>query len=188
MDIVARAKNMLVSPKTEWQAAAAETSDAGGLYGGYIAPLAAIPAIVIILKSLVWGAVGLGVLGAILTFVFDLFGVFIVAFIAAKLAPTFGGRDSVVSGLKLSGYASTARWIGSIFRLVPFVGWIVSLVLSIYGLYLFYLGATPTMGVPQERAVPYTVAIVIAAIIVVILISLIVGSIVGIGMMGDQTG
>ena len=43
--LVARAKAMLLSPKTEWPVAATEPSTVADLYKGYIIPLAAIPAI-----------------------------------------------------------------------------------------------------------------------------------------------
>ena len=59
---------------------------------------------------------------------------------------------------------------------------ILSVLMSLYGLYLLYLGAPATMGVLRERAVGYTLAVVVATIIVVVVISAIVGALIGAGM------
>src|SRR5256885_7776671 len=45
MALVDRVKNILLSPRTEWQVIDAEPATAASLYTGYIVPLAAIPAI-----------------------------------------------------------------------------------------------------------------------------------------------
>ncbi len=55
MDLVARVKGILLSPKSEWEVIDTESTTAGALYTGYIMPLAAIPAIA--------GFIGLSVVG-----------------------------------------------------------------------------------------------------------------------------
>jgi hypothetical protein len=57
---------------------------------------------------------------------------------------------------------------------------------SIYGFYLLYLGASPTMGVPRDRAVPYTVALVVAVIVLWIIVAVIVGAVIGVGVLGSR--
>jgi hypothetical protein len=42
MSLVDRVKNIILRPTTEWPVIAAEPSSLGGLYTGYVAPLAAI--------------------------------------------------------------------------------------------------------------------------------------------------
>jgi len=42
MDLVTRAKNICLTPVTEWPIIAAEQTPAAVLLGGYVAPLAAI--------------------------------------------------------------------------------------------------------------------------------------------------
>jgi hypothetical protein len=56
--------------------------------------------------------------------------------------------------------------------------------MSLYGLYLLYLGASVTVGVPRDRAVGYTVAVIVTAIIVVLAVSVITGALVGASMTG----
>ena len=45
MSIVERVKNICLTPATEWPVIAAETATAGGLVGGYAAPLIAVGAV-----------------------------------------------------------------------------------------------------------------------------------------------
>jgi hypothetical protein len=191
MTIVARAKNMLLAPDTEWPIVAAEPADVAGLYTGYICILSAIgPVVTFIVRGIIFSSLGLGLGGAlahlIVTYVLGLVAVYIVALVAAKLAPTFGGRDSLVAGLKLIAYSATARWVGAIFLFIPVVGWLIFLALAIYGFYLLYLGAAPTMGVPRERAVPYTVAVVVAVIVLWIVVASVVGAVIGVGMIAGH--
>jgi hypothetical protein len=113
----------------------------------------------------------------------SLAGVYVVAVIARWLAPQFGGRDDLVQALKLIAYAHTASWVGGLFYLIPPLS-IVSLLLTLYGLYLLYLGAAPVMGVPAESAVTYTVALIITVIVVFVLIGFITSALLGIGMIG----
>src|SRR5207245_7554200 len=42
MNLISRTKNILLSPKQEWQVIDDEATSVGGLYIGYIVPLAAI--------------------------------------------------------------------------------------------------------------------------------------------------
>jgi hypothetical protein len=185
MDIVSRAKNMLMSPAREWPVVASEPTSVGALYQGYIAPLAAIPpvATLIGLMAFYHSSFGGAVLVAIVSYVLSLIGVFVVAWIAGKLAPMFGGTDNMESGLKLVAYGSTATWVGGIFHIVPALG-ILSLLASIYGIYLFYTGVTPTMNVPTGRVIGYLIALIVAVIVVYVIIFALVGAIAGAGMMG----
>jgi hypothetical protein len=184
MDIVNRAKNMLMSPATEWQVIAGETTDIQTLYTSYIMPLAAIPPLAgLIGRAILFPRMSFGtaLIGAIVFYVLSLIAVYVVAWIAAKLAPMFGGTDNVDSGLKLVAYSSTARWVGGIFRIIPPLG-ILSLLASLYGIYLFYTGITPIMNVPAGRAVPYLLALIVATILVFIVIGVLVAGVMGAGM------
>jgi hypothetical protein len=186
MDLVSRAKNILLSPKSEWQVIAGETTTIGELYSGYIVILAALPPLCALIGfALFLGRVGVGFgfIGAALQYGLSLGGVYVVAVIARWLAPQFGGRDDFIQALKLVAYAHTASWVGGIVNLLPFLG-IISLLMSLYGLYLLYIGAGPVMGVPAERAVTYTLALIITVIVVFALIGFIVSTLLGIGMMG----
>ena len=95
------------------------------LITGYVAILAAIPAVCGFIGTSIVGIAGYrtpfiaGVLSAIVGYVVTLVGVFIVAFVIDALAPTFGGRKDFVSAMKVAAYAPTAAWLASVFMLFP---------------------------------------------------------------------
>ncbi len=186
MDIVARAKNIMLSPNSEWKAIAGEGGDSVSLYTGYIMPLAAIPPVCALIGfSLFLGRFGLGfgLVGAIVQYVLGLAGIYVVALIAQWLAPKFGGNGGLVPALKLVAYSHTPTWLGGIFFLLPFLG-VVELLLALYGLYLLYAGVTPVMGIASDRAVTFTAALILSVIVVFVLISFVMRVFVGAGMMG----
>jgi len=185
MDIVTRAKNILLSPNTEWPVIAAERTTTGELYTGYIMPMSAIPPVCALIGlSLFLGKLGFGfgIIGALVSWALGLVGIYIVALLAQWLAPRFGGYGDPLAALKLVAYSHTAAWVGGVFMLVPFLGFLTFL-MSLYGLYLLYTG-TPMVGVTRERALTYTGALVLCVIIVFFLISFILRVLLGITMMG----
>jgi hypothetical protein len=186
MDIVARAKNILLSPNTEWPVIAAESTTADRLYTGYIMPMSAIPPLCALIGlSIFLGRLGFGfgLFGALVSWALGLVAIYIVALLAQWLAPKFGGGGDLLASLKLVAYSHTSAWIGGIFMLIPFLGFL-SLVMSLYGLYLLYTGATPVVGVPRERALTYTGALVLCVIVVFFLISFVLRGLFGLTMFG----
>lgn len=184
MDLVGRAKNILMAPKSEWRVIAGESADAASLYRDYMMWLAAIPPLASLIGIVVFiGHIGFGaaLAGAIAQYVLNLVGIYIAALIAAWLAPRFGGREDRVAGLKLVGYAHTAGWVGGIFLLLPVLG-VISLLCSLYGLYLLYLGVVPVMEVPESRATTYTIALIVAVIVLFVVLGLLLSSLAGLGV------
>ena len=169
MDIKSRVKNILVTPRSEWQVIADEPADIASLYTGYILPLAAIrpvcSAIGLSIVGIMGFRIGFGTAlgGAVVQYIFSLIAVYIAALIASKLAPAFGGRDSLVQGLKLIAYSATASWVGGVFGLIPVLS-ILGALVSLYSLYLLFAGAAVMMSVPEDRAVGYAAAVIIATI------------------------
>ena len=62
----------------------------------------------------------------------------------------FGGLADRASAFKLVVYGSTAAWVAGVFQLIPGLGLLA--LLGLYSLYLYYVGATPVMRVPQDKA------------------------------------
>src|SRR5207245_10836986 len=99
----------------------------------------------------------------------------------------FGAQRVHVAPFKLVAYAYTAVSIAEIFRLIPAVGGIIGLLAGIYSLYTFYLGAAPVKLCPAEKAVGYTIIVLICNIVLFWLLGLMVlpmmvgGGIAGLG-------
>ena len=70
-------------------------------------------------------------------------------------------------------YSLTASWIAGIFALLP--GLRILTLLGLYSLYLLYLGLPVLMKTPREKALGYTVVVIIAAIVLSLIISAIAG-------------
>lgn len=190
--LIARVKNLLLTPKTEWPVIAAEPETVASLYTNYILILAAVPAVCGFIKMAVFGIsvpfvgtirVGLfaSLANMILTYAVSLGVTFLVALIIDMLAPTFNGEKNQVQALKTAAYGYTASWAAGIFALVPGIGWLIMLAAGIYGIYLFYLGLPHTMKCPPEKAGGYTAVSIILAIILTWILMIIVGTVSGVG-------
>jgi hypothetical protein len=186
MNLIERAKNIIVAPKSEWEVIAPETTPTAELYKSYIVPLAAIgPVASFIGLSLVgFGPFRVpilaGLTNAIVAYVLGLVGVFIIALIINALAPTFGGEKNQMQALKVAAYSYTPAWIAGVLHIVPALG-ILVLLASLYGLYVLYLGLPVLMKSPKEKAVGYTVVVVICAILIGVVFAAVVGAIAGFG-------
>jgi hypothetical protein len=172
--LIQRVQDVLLRPKQTWPVIAAEPGDAATLYRNYIAPLAAIPVVAGFIGMALIGIGGDGVTlripilagltQALVSYVLSLVLVFVIALLVDGLAPTFGGRRSQMSALKVVGYASTAGFLGGIFNLLPNLS-IVGLLAALYGIYLLYTGLPVLMRCPPDKAVPYTAVVVVCGIV-----------------------
>jgi hypothetical protein len=170
--LVARAKGLLLSPKTEWDAIDAESADTQKLIVNYVAPLAAIPALAMLIGMGLLGPVSIGAAFgmALMNFVLAIVGVFVIAFIIDALAPSFGAAKNDRQALKIAAYFPTAAWAAGVFMIIPFLG-ALALVGAIYSLYLLFIGLPILMRPPAEKATNYTIATIVAAIVVMAVVS-----------------
>ena len=192
--IVDRAKNICLTPNTEWPVIAAEPASAATLVSGYVVPLAAIGAISgFIGGSLIGHTLPLlgtyrvplfsGLVVALFTFCMAIVGVFVLSLVINALAPTFGGEQNSTQALKLAVYSYTPAWIAGVLQIVPLLG-IFAIFAALYGLYLLYLGLPRLMKVAEDKAVAYTAVVVVCAIVLSVIITVIAGTIAGAGMIG----
>lgn len=195
MSIVERAKNICLTPNTEWPVIAAEPTSPGTLVSGYVVPLAAIGAIAgFIGGSLIGRTLPFlgtyrvplinGLVVSLFTFGMAIVGVFVLALIINALAPKFGGEQNSTQALKLAVYSYTPAWIAGVLQIVPLLG-ILAIFAAFYGLYLLYLGLPRLMKCPEDKAVAYTAVVVVCAIILSVVITLVGGTIAGAGMLGS---
>ncbi len=174
--LVERVKNILMQPKTEWPRIDAEPSTIAGIYRNYVAILAAIPPIAILIGLLLLGGafvylpMGLLIAQAILGYALTLVGVYVIALIIDALAPTFGGAKNPVSAFKVAAYSMTPFWVAGILFLIPFLG-ILALFAALYGIYLLYLGLPVLMKVAADKVVAYTIVTVLASMVVLFVVN-----------------
>jgi hypothetical protein len=179
MALVDRVKNILLTPRTEWEVIDAEPTTVADLYKGYILPLAAIGPVAQAIGFSVFGMpvpflgtyrtpVATAVTQAVVTYVLTLVAVFVLALIIDALAPTFNGTPNRIQALKVAAYSYTASWVAGIFMLIPALSLLS--ILGLYSLYLLYLGLPILMKAPKEKALGYTAVVVIAGIVLFMLI------------------
>jgi hypothetical protein len=190
MAMIDRIKNILITPKTEWPVIAAENTTTADLLKNYVAPLAAIPAICgFIGGSLIgYGALGVsfkvpivaGIGGAIFGYVMSFVSVFLISFIINALAPSFSAEKSDSQAMKLTVYSFTASWLGGVFSMIPGLR-MLGVLCALYGIFLLFLGVPLLMKCPEDKAIGYTVVILIVAIVVSVVIAAIAATIGGIG-------
>jgi Yip1 domain len=192
MNLVDRAKNIMLTPKTEWPVIAAEAPNPTAIMTGYVLPLALIPAVATVIgtgliggimgTSLTWG-IGMGVV----SFISTVIGVYLTALVMNILAPNFGSQKDFGRAMQTVAYSYTPAWVAGILNIIPAIGWLGAL-LGLYGLYLMYLGLPHTMKTPPDKVILYLIVTIIVLVIVFAILGAILGGIMaavlGFGMMG----
>lgn len=182
--LVARVKGIIMQPKSEWRVIDGESTTVSQLYTGYIIPLSAIPPIASVIGLSIFGIslpllgtyrvpLGSALMSAITQYILGLVGIYVLALIIDALAPTFAGQKNQIQALKVAAYSSTASWLAGIFALIP--GLRILGLLGLYGLYLLYAGLPTLMKAPAEKAMGYTVVVIICAIVIFVVIGAIAG-------------
>jgi hypothetical protein len=196
VSIVDRAKNICLSPNTEWPIIAAEPTSTATLLSGYVVPLAAIGAIAGFIGGSLIGtslpfagtirvSIFTGLVIAVFTFGMAIVGVFVLSLIINALAPTFGGEQNSTQALKVAVYSYTPAWIAGVLRVVPLLS-ILAIFGALYGLYLLYLGLPRLMKCPEDKAVPYTAVVVVCAIVLSLVLGAVTAVVGGVGILGSQ--
>ena len=193
MGLVDRAKNMIVSPKTEWDVVAAEATPPGVVITGYALPLAALYAIAAFVGSALvlgflggFGGIAFALAGAVVKLVVTIVMLFVLAFIVDALAPTFSGQKNYQQAFKVATYSHTPVWIFGLLTIIPFLGWLAVLVGAIYAVYILYLGLPKLMKVPEEKAVGYTVVVIVVAIVLGVVVGVVGASVAALGHLGSM--
>jgi len=173
MSLVDRWRNILLRPQQEWRLIDAEATSVGGLFLGYILPLAAIGPVAWIIRQLLQGqGMAAAILGGLVRYLIGLVGVVVVSFLINALAPAFSGQRNQIQAFKVTAYASTAAWTVAVLRLIPSPA--ILQLLGLYSLYLLYLGLPTLMKTPRSKALWYTIVVVIVAVAGSFILSLIV--------------
>jgi len=179
---VGRARAILFEPRATFKEVDSEFTKPGALWGRYILPLALIGPVAGAVGRLIFGkriagtslaeslSIGGAVTWAVIALVLALVAVFVLSQVISLLAPGFGGQKNDVQALKVAAYSNTPVWLAGIFNIHGrFL--MVGIIVSLYGLFLLYLGLPTLMKVPQDRAMGYTAVVIIAAIVIFLLVS-----------------
>jgi hypothetical protein len=186
MNLVERAKNILLTPAKEWDVIKGEQLTIVDMFTKYAMILAAIPAVAGFIGYSVIGIsfgfgtfrvpIGTALVWAILQYILSLGGVFLIAFIMDALAPNFGCTKNLIAAVKIVVFSYTATWVAGILNIIPSLGILVGLA-SLYSLFLMYMGMQKIKEVPNDKMVGYFVVTIIAAVVVYFVIGMIVGAV-----------
>ena len=188
MNLVERVKAILLQPKSEWPVIEREPGDAGYLFPNYVCIVSAIPPVCSFIGGAIIGygplrlGIVAGLLHAVVIYALTLVGVFVVAYVIDFLAGTFNGQKNLDNAMKVSAYAPTAAWVAGVFNLIPMLS--VLGILGLYSLYLLHTGIAALMKPPADKALFYTIAVIVCVFVVYIVIFSIVGALFGVGMVG----
>jgi hypothetical protein len=187
MNLVARVQAILLKPKEEWVKIKDEPTTIQQLFIPYAVILAAIPAVAQFLGTALF--LGFRIPGgggswmtraflySIFSYIMSLVVVYVLGFIINALAPNFSSAQSLPLAMKLAVYSMTPAWLMGIFNLIPALG-VLSILGSLYGLYILYLGfTTPVMGTPKEKVTGYFVVSLVVAIVLMFVVSIILGTV-----------
>ena len=187
MNLVERIKGILLQPKSEWQAIEREPGGAGYLFPNYVAIVAAIPPVcaVIGLSIIGYGPFRIGIvnglLHALVVYALSLISVFVLAYVIDVLAGTFGARKNLDNAMKVSAYAPIAAWVAGVFKIIPALAFLG--IMGLYSLYLLYTGIAVLMKPAADKALIYTVVVVVCVIVVWSIVFAIPAALFGMSMM-----
>lgn len=177
-----RVKDILMKPREEWAVIDNEASTIGSIFTGYVLILAAIGPIAMIIGHQVFGIYGFKppmeftIATAALTYVLALVAVYVNSMIIDALAPSFGGTKDSLKAFKVAAYSATAAWVCGIFGIIPMLGFLA--ILGLYSLYLLYLGLPRLMRVAEDKALGYTIVVIVVQIVVYVICFWLIGMLV----------
>jgi len=195
MNIIERAKNIILRPAQTWAEIKDEQMSIGEVYLSYAIILAAIPAIGQFIGNALVGysVMGLhfrmGIVSAlgysIVSYVLSLVGIYILALIANALAPSFGSEQNLTNAVKAVAFSMTPSWIAGILYIIPPLS-ILAILAGLYGIYLFYLGLPLLMNTPKDKALIYVIIVIVLTAVVYLLIGAITSAIFIAGPVGRR--
>lgn len=192
--LIDRIKNILLTPRAEWDRIDGEPAETTKLYTGYLLPLAALAAIcmVIGLTMFSWGAFGVSVrfspvqavISGVFQFAMAFVGCYVLALVINALAPNFGSTANVGQAHKVAVYGSTASLLAGVFSIHPALG--ILALLGLYSLALLFIGLPKLMKTPEDKRIGYFATVLIVAIVLYIVIGVVAGTVRG--AIGGMTG
>lgn len=169
--LLARIRNIIADPRSEWPLIATEPGDPMRVVVGYVAVLAAIPAICGFIGSSLIGvsvsigrvhdSIPFGLMRALISYLFSFVIVYLTALAIDVMAPLFQTARNFGHALKLAAYSFTPVWLIGIVLIFPGLRFLS--ILGLYAIRLVWTGLPPLMGTPRPKVLPYAISIVVAA-------------------------
>lgn len=173
--LVSRALGVLLAPGRAWDRVAEAPAPAGSVMRGFVAPLAAIPAICSVAGALLFGFnianVGLRmtpsglILGALAGYAATLAAVWALAAFVDLVAPVFGGRRGRDEAMTLVALSATASWLGGLAEVYPSLGLPVGVLAGLWSLYVLFVGLPTMIRIPDEQRLPAFAAVLVAILL-----------------------
>jgi hypothetical protein len=176
-NIVDRAKNILITPKPEWEIIDREQSNVNTVFTSYVLPLLLIGAFASFIGFGLIGnhgfteGAGGGAIRGLIYIIYTSVMVFAAGAAIDVLAPSFGSEKNWAKSFKLSAYSLTAAYLGAIFWLFPAI-WILVLLCSLYSLYALYTGIAVVKKTTADKQVAYFAVVLLITVVLAILLSL----------------
>jgi hypothetical protein len=180
MKLIDRVKNVLLTPKTEWDAINAETAVPGSLFTTYVLPLALVAAAGQLLGGLALSrgaSLAYVLVTAVLAAAVSVIGYFVAIHVIDLLAPTFGSEKNLSKSAQLVAYSLTPSYVAGLLSFVPALGGILGIAGWVYSIYIMYLGVGLLKKTPEDKKVVYLLVAWVVMIVITMVISGVLGTI-----------
>jgi len=194
MNVIERAKAILLQPAQTWPVIDAEPATVQSVYKDWLVVMAAIPAVCGFVGMSLVGVgmfgigyrvpIGGGLVAMVTGYLLSLIAAYVMALIVDALAPTFGGTKNQVGALKVVAYGATAVYVAGLFKLLPALG-VLGILAACYSVYLMYLGLPVVMKCPQDKAPGYTAVVVVLYVVVAIVVGTVSAMFIGFGALSS---
>ncbi|HYP31835.1 MAG TPA: Yip1 family protein, partial [Burkholderiaceae bacterium] len=145
MNVIERAKAILLQPAQTWPVIDAEPATVQSVYKDWLVVMAAIPAVCGFVGMSLVGVgmfgigyrvpIGGGLVAMVTGYLLSLIAAYVMALIVDALAPSFGGTKNLVGALKVVAYGATAVYVAGLFKLLPALG-VLGILAACYSVYL----------------------------------------------------
>lgn len=179
MNLIDRVKNILITPKTEWDVINGETATPQSLLTTYVLPLAIVSVVGPVLTGFLFaGAFGLKfyLITAVIAFVSTILGFYVSTYVIDLLAPSFGSEKNLNKSAQLVAYSTTPSYVAGLLSFIPVIGGLLKFAAWVYSIYIMYLGIGPLKKTLEDKKVVY----LLVAFVVMIGITLVIGAILGV--------
>jgi hypothetical protein len=173
MNLIERAKKMILKPKDEWVLIDQETTSVAELVTSFLIPLALIPAVASLIGYgffFKFNSLSLGIKFGVLYFVNYAGGAMITAYVIDALAQNFSSTRDFRKAMQLVVYSYTPMMVAGVVMIFPALNPLL-LIAGLYSLYLLYLGIKPMMKTPDDKVATYFIVSLVVLIVVFMVIS-----------------